>query len=774
MTGLRNSALQHKITAFACFCLTLALGADIVNAQADAQDMRAMRAPLSIIPPAAQADLTAGRAAPNKRTAKLAPNAAARQMKRAVRAVASVPGTQTDIVQIGQLGALEDAPIGLEDGFGRAVWSGARLAYVSDLLTRLPETHQLAALRDMEVTLLRGAASAPAGSVQGTSWTAARLNRLLTLGETRDVIDLANLTGAAANDAYALRILAQAHLARDERDAACAFDTPQKGMVGQRDTKLFFLKLLIFCQLNGGEYDKAALALDLNEKTLADANFFRDLAFLVAAQAPLEGDDTQLPPLPVELDVLDVALLRLAQLTPPTNPASLPPAFWPVIGNDYTLPPALQLAAAQASVQRGHLPADSFSQIGQLADLEAYRELLLPPQKAALPEAVQMAMNLRLVDAAPVAAQGRLMAVLLKQAARQNRWAIQVRILNDRLVDLSANRAVSLPNNNAETGPSNDPLTDPVIDTANEAANITGAGDGAIMSQTILADSFDLPPARNDDPILLPALLLLNAPATEYADWPMPELMTRLLDEASGNIPMSEGEPLAALFADDAMPVFDTPDTPDTPDTDVTSVAVENNLDIGNTDAVGENGVSAFPATGLRAAPVNDWESYISAFQPTKGALRAYLAHELAVWQGQGVALPPVVTAMLGFDAQTPQQARLMKLAENGWVGDLVLALVADFGARPVSGMAPGDVAAILTALRRAGLVAESEKLAREILLHSAAALMASDGFAEAVAAADPAIIGGMVFDDSGEDALLPEFNAGEMVLPVAPDGVVE
>ncbi|MEL0072307.1 MAG: hypothetical protein VW981_05480, partial [Rhodobiaceae bacterium] len=93
-----------------------------------------------------------------------------------------------------------------------------------------------------------------------------------------------------------------------------------------------FLKLLIFCQLNGGEYDKAALALDLNEKTLADAGFFRDLAFLVAAQAPLEGDDTQLPPLPVELDVLDVALLRLAQLTPPTNPASLPPAFWPVLG----------------------------------------------------------------------------------------------------------------------------------------------------------------------------------------------------------------------------------------------------------------------------------------------------------------------------------------------------------------------------------------------------------------------------------------------------------
>jgi hypothetical protein len=752
MTGSRNSALRDKITALVCFCLALAVGADLIDAQANAQDMRAMRAPLSIIPPAAQADLTAGAGARNSRTAKLAPNAAARQMKRAVRAVASVPGTQTDIVQIGQLGALEDAPIGLEDGFGRSVWAGARLAYVSDLLSRLPETHHLAALREMETTLLRGAASAPAGSVQGTSWTAARLNRLLTLGETRDVIDLANLTGAAANDAYALRILVQAYLARDERDAACTFDTPQKGMVGQRDTKLFFLKLLIFCQLNGGEYDKAALALDLNEKTLADAGFFRDLAFLVAAQAPLEGDDTQLPPLPVELDVLDVALLRLAQLTPPTNPASLPPAFWPVLGNDYTMPPALQLAAAQVSVQRGHLPADSFSQIGQLADLETFRQLPLPQPKSALPEAVRMAMTLRLVDAAPVDAQGRLMAVLLKQAARQNNWATQVRVLNDRLVDLSANRAVPAINSGADES----------MGSANQAAMDAPATDD------VFADSFALSPARNDDPILLPALLLLEAPATEFADWPMPELMTRLLDEATGNIPLSEGEPLAALFADDAMPVFDAPDK------DSNSVALENNPDIVNQDAAGEDMVSAFPAAGLRAAPVNDWESYISAFQATKGALRAYLAHELAVWQGQGVALPPVVTAMLGFDEQTPQQARLMKLAENGWVGDLVLALVADFGARPVAGMAPGDVAAMLTALRQAGLNAQGEKLAREILLHSAATLMASDAFTEAVAAADPAIIGGMVFDDTGfddmaEDAQLPAADADGVFAPVPP-----
>ena len=56
------------------------------------------------------------------------PRVAARQSKRAVRAVAAAPGSESSIVQVGQLGALQDAPIGLETGYGSELWRGARLA----------------------------------------------------------------------------------------------------------------------------------------------------------------------------------------------------------------------------------------------------------------------------------------------------------------------------------------------------------------------------------------------------------------------------------------------------------------------------------------------------------------------------------------------------------------------------------------------------------------------------------------------------------------------
>ena len=144
----------------------------------------AMRAPLSIIPEAARTQFGMAPQKPVTGDAKLAPRAAARQMNRAVRAVASVPGSASDIVQIGQLGALQDAPVGLEPGLGPDVWSGARLTYVVGQMSRLPEKFELQTLRALELQLHRGQAGAPAGTMEGMSWFGARLNRFLSLGDT--------------------------------------------------------------------------------------------------------------------------------------------------------------------------------------------------------------------------------------------------------------------------------------------------------------------------------------------------------------------------------------------------------------------------------------------------------------------------------------------------------------------------------------------------------------------------------------------------------------
>ena len=128
----------------------------------------AMRAPLNIVPPVMQQAI--GQPKAERTNEKLAPRVAARQSKRAVRAVAAAPGSDSSIVQVGQLGALQDAPIGLETGYGSELWRGARLAFIADQMARLPRDIDLAALREAELKLHRSTTAAPVGTVDGSSW----------------------------------------------------------------------------------------------------------------------------------------------------------------------------------------------------------------------------------------------------------------------------------------------------------------------------------------------------------------------------------------------------------------------------------------------------------------------------------------------------------------------------------------------------------------------------------------------------------------------------
>jgi hypothetical protein len=123
-----NSAAKFFRPAFMVVCAGILMGAPMGLSVA-AQN--AMRAPLNIVPPAMQEAIgqpVGQRTGRNAKSDKLAPRVAARQSKRAVRAVAAAPGSETGIVQVGQLGALQDAPIGLESGYGSNLWRGARLA----------------------------------------------------------------------------------------------------------------------------------------------------------------------------------------------------------------------------------------------------------------------------------------------------------------------------------------------------------------------------------------------------------------------------------------------------------------------------------------------------------------------------------------------------------------------------------------------------------------------------------------------------------------------
>ena len=218
-------------------CAVLAVLARPASAQ---QGEDALRAPLNIIPFVMQ-DAIGAKSPVSQAGEKLAPRIAARQSnapcgrlprRRALRAVWCKWA----------LWAHCDARVGLERGYGLDLWRGARLAFIADQMA-LPTPLALDGLRDIELTLHRGATAAPIGTVDGTSWYAARLNRFLALGDTASVLALEQLTGAARADAYAAQALAKAHLGRGEPAAACAVPRPNKRLVGYGDTLPFFMRL---------------------------------------------------------------------------------------------------------------------------------------------------------------------------------------------------------------------------------------------------------------------------------------------------------------------------------------------------------------------------------------------------------------------------------------------------------------------------------------------------------------------------------------------------
>ena len=78
---------------------------------------------------------------------------------------------------------------------------------------------------------------------------------------------------------------------------------------------------------------------------------------------------------------------------------------------------------------------------------------------------------------------------------------------------------------------------------------------------------------------------------------------------------------------------------------------------------------------------------------------------------GRSPALPPAFAAELWLDVPTPRQQRYGKLATNGWLGDLVLALVADFAEMSPSRLQGADLSYMLNAL----VIADQEKVARDL-----------------------------------------------------------
>ena len=112
-----------------------------------------------------------------------------------------------------------------------------------------------------------------------------------------------------------------------------------------------------------------------------------------------------------------------------------------------------------------------------------------------------------------------------------------------------------------------------------------------------------------------------------------------------------------------------------------------------------------------------DWLDY-EAQLDNDSAIADYLRMEFAVLFGLGLPVPDnLATQIIDSAVIDAEEGRLEKLVENQWTGDLILALVANYGRQNALDFAPRETAHLLTILRSAGLTKEAYALARDILL---------------------------------------------------------
>lgn len=767
-----------RVSGFTAFAGLVLTGASLIAVPSAAQN--ALRAPLSIVPPPMQAAIeqAAQADAPAKQQARLAPRNAARQMKRAVRAVAATPGAEGDVVQIGQLGALEDAPVGLETGFGDTLWTGARLAFVVDQMARLPADLAMPALYDLERRLHRGATAAPIGTVDKTSWFAARLMRLLRLGDTQSVIALEAQTGAALSDGYVAQVLALAHLGRGDRAAACAVPRPARGVKGRRDTLSFFMQMLVYCQLFEGAYEKAGLTLELNEKTLGEDALFRDMAYLMAAQVPLrfgtkeeadaaDKEGAQAPlVLPDELTPMQIALLQLAGQPLPQGLINLPHYFMQAVAMDFAQSPLVQLHAAQLAVRHGASP-EVFSQAAQLADLSAFSpaapaeppraaiidrqaeaenptdvgaeaDAAIESEDARLPPPVFLAQALRIVDATEPPAQPRLMATYLRAAQARGLWHDAVRIFDDRLAALLVPQAAAIEALPDDASRSNEmPFSPNGSDTP--ATNNPGPDDAAALARAPSPEPLAL--AEADRLVLLLAHWQAGHQAAAQNLMrlaPLGDDLTRLARwQGFGVAPDAalEGTDIATAAPDtliDTLPPLAAPamETDETP---------TGTFDAGSevaSEVQPELAPEGVPDLSLDLQP--DWVAFEARLSSAGAAEGVYLRRQLALYHALGVALPETLMLDLVLPEADPLAQRLARLADNKWIGDLILAQIGELADKPAASYDAADTMLLIGNLRRAGLQAAAEKLAGDMLLsHSVHLAVTAPHVISAAALAD-------------------------------------
>ncbi|MEC8132367.1 MAG: hypothetical protein VX099_01250, partial [Pseudomonadota bacterium] len=353
------------------------------------------------------------------------------------------------------------------------------------------------------------------------------------------------------------------------------------------------------------------MAVELNEKSLDAHKWFADLAYRLSVGTTL----ADLPPPPVRVDYLDLALARHAKISVPVDVSVLPRASVPALAADSGQPTQTQLDAALQVIADGLLPPEKFNEIALQADMRAIDARALPAPNGLQGGEAGLAFFVRYLDDAAPAEKPRLLHMALQQARADGTWAAAVHILAEHL------RTVAFADYGTASGPASlevDPLRSVTL--------------GLLYLNDFIA-------AEN----------LLS----QYAALPEISALARFaanIDDGS----IAASTQLASLVSLDSLGSLASLDTAQTPTNDsVPDIAqTTNNLFISE----------YMNASGF------DWASFRQRHAAASRAAQVYLGQQVGVWQvfdpdGRSPALPPAFAAELGLDTPTPRQQRYGKLA---------------------------------------------------------------------------------------------------------------
>lgn len=214
--------------------------------------------------------------------------------------------TKGSEIEVNRLGTIDLEAVGVLDssngGFGSDLWRDSKRHVVARFLSRLPNDFSSPTLRGLARRLLLSTATPPSGEKRGESDSLLRLRveRLVALGELEGLLRLLRVVPERHTDEGIQRARVESHLLLGDADSAC---TAVRNAVAQGRQSLYWQKALVFCQINAGEMDRAALGVGLlREQSNGEADGF--IALAEAASAGLSDIPSLGDPSIFELSLL--------------------------------------------------------------------------------------------------------------------------------------------------------------------------------------------------------------------------------------------------------------------------------------------------------------------------------------------------------------------------------------------------------------------------------------------------------------------------------------